>query len=168
MPLNITREIAVLQRMTVKQLRQRYAEAFGEPTLANNRPWLIKRIAWRLQALAEGDLSDRARARAAELANDADLRTTMPKQTAEPAPVPEPEPERTVTRVVEHDPRLPPVGTVLTRHYKGRDVQVHIAPDGLVYDGKVYPSLSAAAKAITGSHMNGFLFFKLTKPGAST
>jgi hypothetical protein len=36
--------------------------------------WLVKRIAWRMQALAEGDLSERARRRAAELANDADLR----------------------------------------------------------------------------------------------
>ena len=46
---------------------------------ARHKEWLVRRIAWRLQALAEGDLSERARQRAAELANDADLRITAPK-----------------------------------------------------------------------------------------
>ena len=74
MELNIVNEVAALQRLTIGQLRQRFAELFGEATQASNRTWLIKRIAWRLQALAEGDLSQRARQRAAELARDADLR----------------------------------------------------------------------------------------------
>src|SRR5262249_18715686 len=79
MNLNVGRELAALQQMSIKDLRDRYAEAFGEGTNANNRAWLIRRIAWRLQALAEGDLSERARRRAAELANDADIRLSPPK-----------------------------------------------------------------------------------------
>ena len=51
---------------------------FGEETPGNNKPWLIKRIAWRLQALAEGDLSERARRRAAALVHEADLRLSAP------------------------------------------------------------------------------------------
>jgi len=58
---NVATEVAALRRMTTGQLRHRYAEAFGETTNANNKAWLVKRIAWRLQALAEGDLSERAR-----------------------------------------------------------------------------------------------------------
>ena len=65
MNLNVGKELATLQRLSVKELRDRYAEAFGEGTNANNRAWLIKRIAWRLQALEEGGLSERARRRAA-------------------------------------------------------------------------------------------------------
>jgi hypothetical protein len=87
MDLNIAREVAALRRMTVKELRSRYAEVFGEPTNGNHKVWLTRRIAWRLQALAEGDLSERARRRAAELANDADLRLNPPK--APPAASPE-------------------------------------------------------------------------------
>ena len=79
---NIEREMAALQRLGAGQLRQRYAELFGETTNAKNKAWLIKRIAWRLQALAEGDLPDRARQRAAELANDADLRLNPPWEIA--------------------------------------------------------------------------------------
>lgn len=60
------------------------------------------------------------------------------------------------------DGRLPPLGSVLTRRYKGADVQVRVLAGGFEYDGQVYPSLSAVAKAVTGSHCNGFLFFKLT------
>jgi hypothetical protein len=75
---NIINEVAALQRLSIGQLRQRFAELFGEATNASNRNWLIKRIAWRIQALAEGDLSQRARQRAAELARDTDLRLNPP------------------------------------------------------------------------------------------
>jgi hypothetical protein len=159
----IGRQLAELPRLTTPQLRGRYAEVFGEPTPANNRAWLIKRIAWRLQALAEGGLSERARRRAAELANDADLRLNPPRppRAAQPAPAPpatRPEPAAV-------DRRLPPPGTVLTRTYKGLTLQVEVLPKGFAYQGQVFRSLSAVAKAITGSHCNGFLFFGLTRPG---
>ena len=79
MELNLTHELAALRRLTPRELCARYAEAFGEQPSTKNRGWLLKRLAWRLQSLAEGDLSQRARQRAAELANDADLRTTAPR-----------------------------------------------------------------------------------------
>jgi hypothetical protein len=77
MGLNVARELAALGRLTLKQLRTKYVEVFGEETNAQNKAWLVKRIAWRLQALQEGDLSERARRRAAELARDADLRLRL-------------------------------------------------------------------------------------------
>jgi hypothetical protein len=157
--LNIAKEVAALRRMTTSQLRARYAEAFGEATGANNKVWLIKRIAWRLQAKAEGDLSERARRRAEELANDADLRLSPPKANSDPAPA-----ERTMTEVLKFktDHRLPPPGTVITRRYKGEDLQVKVLADGFEFEGQVYQSLSAVAKAITGQHCNGFHFFRLS------
>ena len=79
MELNITQELATLRRLPPRELLGRYAELFGERPRTKNKGWLLKRLAWRLQALAEGDLSQRARQRAAELANDADLRTTPPR-----------------------------------------------------------------------------------------
>jgi hypothetical protein len=67
-------DIAGLERMTVGQLQARYAEVFGEPARSGNRQWLFRRVAWRIQMLAEGDLSERARERARDLVRDADLR----------------------------------------------------------------------------------------------
>jgi hypothetical protein len=153
---NIVNEVAALQRLSVGQLRQRFAELFGEATAASNRTWLIKRIAWRLQALAEGDLSQRARQRAAELARDADLRLNPPPSKATTT-TPPPE---SVGIPAPVDQRLPPPGTILTRPYKGQLVQVQVLTDGFAYAGRVYASLSAVAKAVTGSHTNGFLFFR--------
>jgi Protein of unknown function (DUF2924) len=154
--LNIVNEVAALQRLTVGQLRQRFAELFGEATPASNRTWLIKRIAWRLQALAEGDLSERARRRASELARDADLRLNPPRSKST-TPLPEP---ISVSAPIDH--RLPPPGTILTRPYKGQQLHVQVLTDGFAYAGHVYPSLSAVAKAITSTHCNGYHFFRNT------
>jgi Protein of unknown function (DUF2924) len=156
--LNIVNEVAALQRLSVGQLRQRFTELFGDTTKASNRTWLVKRIAWRMQALAEGDLSERARRRAAELAHDADLRLNPPQSKANTT-TPPPEPASIQAPV---DQRLPPPGTILTRPYKGQLVQVQVLTEGFAYGGRVYASLSAVAKAITGSHTNGFLFFRNT------
>jgi hypothetical protein len=155
--LNFLNEVAALQRMTIGQLRQRFAELFGETTPAGNRTWLIKRIAWRMQALAEGDLSERARRRAAELARDADLRLNPPRSKTTNAPLPEPV---SVPAPVDH--RLPPPGTILTRPYKGQQLHVQVLTEGFAYAGTVYASLSAVAKAITGTHTNGYHFFRNT------
>jgi hypothetical protein len=157
MQLNIAKEVAALKRLTVQELRARYAEVFGEET-RGNKPWLVKRIAWRLQALAEGDLSERARRRAAELANDADLRILPPRTI--PLAVAAPERTKTAALPVKADTRLPVPGSILTRIYKGETLQVQVLADGFEFEGQRYKSLSAVAKAITGSHTNGFLFFR--------
>jgi hypothetical protein len=158
MQLNVAKEVAALKRMTVQELRARYAEVFGEETRGNNKPWLIKRIAWRMQALAEGDLSERARRRAAELANDADLRILPPRTI--PLGVVAPERTKTAALPKQADQRLPVPGSILTRVYKGETLQVQVLADGFEFEGQRYKSLSAVAKAITGSHTNGFLFFR--------
>jgi hypothetical protein len=158
MQLNIAKEVSALRRLTAKQLRERYAEVFGDATRANNKVWLIKRIAWRLQARAEGDLSQRARRRALELADDANLRLSPPRNGATLSPT-----DQNVTEVLPFkvDGRLPPAGSVITRRYKGEDLQVKVRADGFEFEGQVYRSLSAVAKAITGQHCNGFSFFRI-------
>jgi hypothetical protein len=158
MSVNVPAELSALERLTVAELRRRFAELFGEATRASNRVWLVRRLAWRLQALAEGDLSARARQRAAELACDADLRL-LPPRSATPSPLPLSLPRRA-------DARIPCPGTLLTRRYKGATLQVRVLAQGFEFDGQVYRSLSAVARAITGSHCNGLLFFCLTERGA--
>src|SRR5437762_46945 len=142
---SLGRQLALLPRLTVHELRRRFAEVFGEPTLANNRVWLMKRIAWRLQALAEGDLSERARRRAAELANDADLRS-YPPRASQAATVE----KQSTTDAEQPDSRLPPPGHTLSRLYKGRTLHVRVLPKGFEFEGEMYHSLSAVAKGITG------------------
>lgn len=162
---SITHELAALRRLTPQLLRARYAEAFGERPSTPNKGWLLKRLAWRLQALAEGDLPRRAPKRAAELANDADPRSTPPRPArAAAAPAP-PAAAAPAVPPPPADSRLPPPGTVLTRPYKGDLLQVRVLPAGFEYEGAAYRSLSAVARAITGSHCNGFLFFQAALAG---
>jgi len=143
--------------MTVKELRHRWAGLFGEEAPNGHKQYLIKRIAWRIQAKAEGDISERARRKAQELANDADLRLRAPRKMHGAR-------SACATGRVSHiqGSRLPMPGAVLTRRYKGAAVCVTVLQDGFEYDGEQYRSLSAVAKAVTGSHWNGRLFFGLT------
>ena len=142
---NIAQEIAVLQRMSVAELRDCFAETFGERPRSGHRTWLLLRIAWRKQALASGDLSERARARARELAHDADLRLTPPRTDKD---APATEATRRPMPCAIADDRLPMAGTLLTRPYKGRTLVVEVLAEGFQYDGNRFASLSAVAKAV--------------------
>lgn len=158
MQFNLEQELVTLRRMTARELRQRYAQLFGEVSRSSHKAYLIRKIAWRLQSQVEGDLSLRARRRAAELANDANIRQTPPRHQPLPqiAGV-------TVTLEVDasHDVRLPTPGTALIRHYKGRTIEVIVLKDGFEFNGERYKSLSAVARAVTGTHCNGYRFFQL-------
>ena len=163
--IDIDREVAKLKGMSVGELRERYQEAFGEPSRSRNRQFLWKRIAWRLQELEEGGLSERARQRARELARDADLRIRPPKG-AFGASGPLQGGRTTVHSFSPSDDcRLPPPGTILTREYQGKTVRVTILENGFEYEDKVYRSLTAIANVITGSHWNGYGFFGLWTKG---
>ena len=162
-------EITSLQQMTTSELAEQYAELHGQPCRTRHRAYLIRKIAWRLQANVEGDLSERARRRPAELANDADVRVmprrTMvcPPQTGETANVTRP----VVTAKGKLiDPRLPAPGSAIVRYHKGRKHRVVFLKDGsgFEYEGERYRTLTAVAKHITGSHINGFRFFQLGGP----
>lgn len=160
--LNVAKEVAAMERMTVDQLRAKYATVFGEPTNGRHKQWLIKRIAWRMQANAEGGLSERARLRAMELANDADLRMTPPREL-KLSPDAEERTKVVATKIRRNNSLLP--GTELSRDYKGRTVRVMVLAEGFECEGERYKSLTAVAKSVTGKHWNGFHFFGLRKQG---
>jgi hypothetical protein len=165
MAINVAEELAGLKGMTVNELRARFAEVFGEQTRTRHKQWLVKRIIWRLQVLAEGDLSVRARRRAAELANDADLRVVPPRTgvlAADAARLIKAKPAR-----IDGDPRLPMPEALITRQYKGQTLQVKVLANGFEYEGRRYRSLSAVAQAITGTHWNGHHFFRQQTNGGA-
>jgi hypothetical protein len=151
--------VARLPEMTVAQLRDRYLVVFGEPTASRHKTWLVRRIAWRLQANDEGGLSELALARAAELAKDADIRLTAPRREVIDALAERPRLKEVALPQIR-DAGLAP-GTQLRREWRGKPVVVTVLNDGFDYDGQVYRSLSAVAKAITGTKWNGHAFFGL-------
>lgn len=153
----MTRELAALPHMSVAELAERYEAVYREPSRSRNKDWLRKKVAWRIQELAEGGLSPRAKARIDELNDETELEWPRPRK-------------RMNTEAVDagRDPRLPPTGTVLVRPYKGVEYQVTVLQSGFQYAGQHYASLSKIAQEITGTHWNGFLFFKLQSRAAKT
>lgn len=160
--------IRALRGMTVEQLRKEHRKVFGEDTGSRNKDFLWKRIAWRLQALEEGDIPERVRRRAAELANDADIRRRAPRNAFADVAAAAHDRTRIESFGRVHDARLPMPGTVLTREYRGKTLRVTVLDEGFAYDGRTYGSLSAVAHAATGAHWNGFLFFGLTTRRAAS
>jgi hypothetical protein len=158
-PAALREQLEGLRHMTVGQLKDKYRQVFGEESRSNHRQFLLRRIAWRIQANAEGGLSERARRSALGIANDADLRIVAPRNFRKG--------EMGETRAIEArvspstDPRLPIPGTLLVRRYQGKDVVVLVRKDGFEWSGHVHRSLSSAVRAATGTRWNGFAFFGL-------
>jgi len=157
-------EVEKLRRASLAVLRAKYREVFEEETRCRNREHLFRRIAWRLQALAEGDLSERARGRAHQIARDADLRAVAPRDffTVGGESVQTTRGDRN-----RRDSRLPLPGTLLTRKWKGRSLLVEVLAKGFRYENRHYSSLSAIAIAVTGTRWNGLAFFGLTRPAGA-
>ncbi len=159
---NMEQAIEDLQQMTVTQLQQKHVELFGEESRSYNRQNLFKRIAWRMQMQAEGDISEQARKRAETIANEADIRVQPPKGVI--GSLPPVDPTRSIRRPfkpVKRDRRLPAPGALLGRVYKGKRHEVEVLEKAFRYEGQNYRSLTAVAKVITGKQWNGFEFFGL-------
>jgi hypothetical protein len=152
--------IEELPKLKVAALQKRYRELFGEESKSSNKQFLFRRIAFRLQANAEGDLSERARRRAAEIADDRDLRVRAPREFVAPPDFISGAADRTRP---PKDYRLPAPGALLTRRVGERQIVVKVLKDGFEFESRRYRSLSAIAREVTGTRWNGLVFFGLAE-----
>ena len=149
---SITEEIAELRAMPTNKLVDRYRALFGHPPRVKHREHLWKRCAWKVQEQRFGGLSEVAKRRLDELI--AEIR------------LPIEETQRTVTGRLRANGRsskagTTPVGSTLTRQWRGEEVRVQVVEGGFEHEGVVHRSLSAVAKAVTGSHCSGPAWFGL-------
>src|SRR5213593_3698836 len=132
----ITAQILALQGMTVGQLRKKWKELYGgEETRSFNRVYLWRRLAWRVQELAYGGLSERAKARIAEINHDDDLRF-LPPRGWDPLEKAVQVPTSGHTARPLRDPRLPSPGSEITRQYKGQEIRVVVTETGFEWEGR--------------------------------
>ena len=153
----VTSQIAALNEMTTGELAERFRELYGVPTRSRNKRYLQKRLAWKIQELAHGGLSQRALDRIEQLAPLAPIRWRQPVENVEVAAKVDTSPKPTTGR----DPRLPEPGSTISRKYKGVEHQVIVHEADFEFAGKRYRSLSKVARQITGTNWNGYGFFKL-------
>ncbi len=163
MKTSVLHEIHKLQQMTVSELQLKWRELYGEETRSRNRTYLWRRLAWRVQEIAHGGLSDAAKQRIEELAPDGFTPARTPQDAIRAALLKHEDRNASRPTRTARDPRLPSPGTVLTRQYHGREIRVVTLEDGFEWEGQRYGSLSAVAKAVTGAKWNGLLFFGITK-----
>ena len=142
---SIAAQVAALPKTPTPELKQMWRELFDKEPPGFSRNYLISRLAYRIQELAYGGLKPATRAKLDALADALD-------------------PKAARKRVVNG----PVVGTQLIREWRGVEHKVTVLADGFEWEGRRYKSLSAVARAITGTRWNGLTFFGVKRHGGGT
>lgn len=127
----VSQEVTLIETLDLEGLRKHWARRYGAPPCLRSVPIMRMLLAWRVQAEVLGGL-------------DRETRRTLARKGA-----------------IKAEGLDLGIGARLTRHWKGREVEVVVEAKGFRWEGEVYPSLSAAATAIAGSRWNGPRFFGL-------
>ena len=137
--------LAALKTTPTPQLKEQWRQLFeGEPPTFNRR-YLESRLAYRIQELAYGGLKPETERRLEKLGEELDGgRVDVRKRPANDRPI---------------------SGTRLIRDYQGVEHCVTVRDNDFEYQGRPYKSLSAIARAITGTQWNGVVFFGLRSSG---
>lgn len=143
---DVPARLAALPGLPIAELKAEWRRLFGTEPPPYNRRFLESRLAYRIQELAYGGLRPETRARLEALGEQIDGRNIT-------------------LRRIRQEQRLI-AGTRLIREYQGVEHTVTVTRDGYEWRGRPYRSLSAIARAITGTRWNGWVFFGLRKPGA--
>jgi len=138
---SVVMQLAALKRMTVAELKTKWGSLFGAPAPNNSRSYLELRLGYRIQELTLGGLSRETRRSLDLLADEIEGKSDR--------------------KAIIADARNPVVGTRLVREWGGVEHIVTVMKDGFDWQGRRFKSLSAAARAITGTQWNGYRFFGL-------
>lgn len=143
-------------------LRERFALHYGYTPQTRKKAGLVNKILWAVQRDAYGDISLQAREKAQAIADDRDVRERFAKAIS----VPQTGTNQSVTLSYKPEPDITP-GTILQRHYRGRNIRVLVLEEGFEFEGRYFKSLSAIAREVTQTRWNGRRFFNLYKKGVA-
>ena len=148
----ILEQISVLREMSQAELIAKYSELFdGQRMHSTNSEYLRKKIAYKIQELEHGGLSEAAKKQLEQFIQIYDpINNKLLRKIKE---------SENSQKNFKRDKRLPIPGTIFTKIYKGTEIKVKVLDNGFEYDGSYYRSLSRLASTITGDHWNGYLFF---------
>jgi hypothetical protein len=140
-PADVLGRLAALKTAATPVLREQWRALFGTEPPPYNRRFLESRLAYRIQELAYGGLKPETLARLEALGEQLDGgKVTVRRMRGDDKPI---------------------AGTQLIREFQGVEHVVTVTRDGYEYGGQPYQSLSAIARAITGTRWNGRVFFGL-------
>ena len=150
---SVLHQIAGLKTLDHEDLCNLWRTLYGKEPPAYSRPFLMSRRAYRIQEIAYGGLSDATKQKMHDVLKSNGFNEVGSNRHG----------RQSAKQALKND--MPVVGTRLVRDWNGRRYEVIAVPDGFEYDGRLYRSLSAIAKAITSTHWNGKLFFGCAKSG---
>ena len=133
-------QLAALKGAPVADLKQKWRDLFDREPPPYNRRFLESRLAYRIQELAYGGLSDETLERLDAIADELEGKQPKRKHALQDRPM---------------------AGTRLIREWRGVEYSVTVRQDDFEYKGRPYKSLSAIARLITGTQWNGLVFFGL-------
>jgi len=142
---SVVAQLTALRKMSVVELKQRWETLFGTPAPNNSRSYLEVRLGNRIQELMLGGISRDTRRVLDLLVKELEGKNTR--------------------KAIMTDPRKPIPGTRLLREWDGAEHSVTVLRDGFDWQGRKFKSLSAVARAITGTQWNGYRFFGLREAG---
>jgi hypothetical protein len=145
---SVLKQVAGLKDLDHDELKALYITLHGKEPPAYNRDFIIKRLAYRIQEIAYGGLSQQAHAK---------MDDVLKRHGYDENGVSKSQSSSRTRRTKD----VPVTGSRLIREWNGRRYEVTAMRDGFEFDGRRYRSLSAVAKAITGAHWNGRKFFGL-------
>jgi DUF2924 family protein len=141
--------LAEIQTLSTGQLRAEFQHLSGRPTGSWNRDWLRRKVSWLIQESRRQD------------SDGVELPTIVPEVRDQPRSPRLDAPIQMLPSRGVRDPRLPKPGQVLVREYRGLKLTVTVLEQGFDWNGQLFPSLTAVARAITGQHWSGPFFFNL-------
>ena len=144
----IPARLAALKTATTPDLKAQWRELFDSEPPPFNRRYLESRLAYRIQELAYGGLKLETIRRLERLGEELDGG------------------DRKKSRI--RADTMPIAGTRLIREWQGVEHAVTVTADGFEWQGRPYKSLSAIARAITGTRWKGWVFFGLKNRRART
>ena len=131
--------LAALAGASMADLKDQWRALFGAEPPPYSRKFLESRLAYRIQELAYGGLKPETVARLEALGEQIDGKNI------------------TLRRIRQE--QRPITGTRLLREWQGVEHVVTVTRDAFEWQGRPYQSLSAIARAITGTRWNGWVFF---------
>lgn len=147
-------EIQNLKGLTAEQLSEKYKKLFNSKKAPDiKKDLLIREIAYKLQS-GESESAREFRAYANAINPLGKLIEKTKNNTLRKA-------EQSQKDKNYRNLRLPLPGTLITKEYRGKTIQVKVLENGFEYNNKIYKTLSKVAKEITRNHVSGYSFFKL-------
>ena len=138
-------QIAALKSAPTAELKARWRQLFETEPPPYNRRFLESRLAYRIQELEFGGLKPSTIARLETMGERLDGgKIDVRRKSANDRPI---------------------SGTRLIREYQGIEHAVTVLDDGYEWEGRPYKSLSAIARAISGTRWNGWVFFGVRRSG---